>query len=249
MSTWTKYRIYCNTEAGWSEGILETGEPTTCFNNAAHEVNPNSVQVIEQLSDTFVSITEEDTPTGGHFVGTSYKMVCPVGESLHNYLFPTPITALSITINTTTDNQDDVFSTIVAPNTTIGIVTVTTAVSDTIVNVSLTAIQNLKLGYYVTLTDNVNTNQCGRVVSIDTVNNRITVETPLTNIFLSSSPTYVKMSVHAIHEHIIGPPGIYQIGTTKIGGSYVPANITIQVKYINNGNATVNFYSMIEYLY
>jgi hypothetical protein len=249
MSTWKKFRIYCITEAGWSEGILETGEPSTCFNNAAHEVNPNSVQEIQSISETVVTVKEESTNTGGYFSCTSYKMACPVGESLHTYSFPVPVSALSITITTTIDNQDDVIYNTVAPLSTIGIVTVNTAVSDTVINVSLTAIQNLKLGFFVTLTDGTNTNNCGRVVSIDKANNRITVETPVANIFSSSSPTYIKRCIRTINNYTIGPPARYVIGADKIGGSYVPANVPIQLKYINNGNETVNFYSMIEYLY
>lgn len=52
MSFNITWRIYCITEGDWTSGtLLDTaGTPTTCFNDAEHQVNPNSVQIVEQVS-------------------------------------------------------------------------------------------------------------------------------------------------------------------------------------------------------
>lgn len=36
------YRIFCDTESAWAEG--EAGPPTTCYNDAGHNVRLDSVQ-------------------------------------------------------------------------------------------------------------------------------------------------------------------------------------------------------------
>ena len=48
----TKYRVWCLTEGTWVEGWGQT-EPTACYNNNTHTINPNSVQDLETVADTF----------------------------------------------------------------------------------------------------------------------------------------------------------------------------------------------------
>jgi hypothetical protein len=48
MATITKYKIYCNTEAGW-QYVWDTAPPTVCPNNAGHTVNSNSATEICDL--------------------------------------------------------------------------------------------------------------------------------------------------------------------------------------------------------
>ena len=248
---WIKWRIYCETEATWTEGIVNetAGIPTNCFTNSGHTVNTNSQQILEELSDYTVTITEESTPTGGHFKSNSIKMVCPVGASQHDFSYPHPISVLSITIVTTSDHTGDTFENIVAPNTTIGSITSDITASDTVINVSQTVMDNSKVGYYINVTDGTNNDTLGRVLSLDTVNNTLTMETAAVNGFLASTPTIVQLTVKNIDNYIIGEPSRYEIGKDKIGGSYVPANTVIRVDYTNNGGSSKDFYAIIEYLY
>lgn len=50
MTTITKYRIYCNTESNWVESWSET-EISVCPNNNSHDVNSNSLQELESISE------------------------------------------------------------------------------------------------------------------------------------------------------------------------------------------------------
>lgn len=251
MTKWIKWRIFCETESIWTEGIInETdGTPTTCFTDSGHTVNLNSQQALEELSDYIVTINEESTPTGGHFKSNSIKMVCPTGASQHDFSYPHPISVLSITIVTSSDHTGDTFENIVAPNTTIGSITSDITASDTVISVSQTVMDNAAVGFYINVTDGTNNDILGRVLSLDTGNNTLTMETAAANGFLASTPTYVQVSVKTIDNYTIGEPSRYEIGKDKIGGSYVPANTTIRVDYTNNGGSSKDFYAIIEYLY
>lgn len=245
------WRIYCETESDWTYGYLheDTGNPTSCFTDPGHTINSNSCQELDTVSDTQVIIKEESTPTGGHFKAKGYKMTCPVGSSNYDYSYPHPISALSITLPTTSDHTDDQIEVQVGPDTTIGTITADVSASDTVITVSQSVIDNIDKGFYVTLDDGTNTDDLGLVTSIDYNLLTITVQTAATKAFASATPTYVKITVKVIDDFTIGPAQRYELGKDKIGGSYVPTNTIVRVKYTNNGSSTKDFYCVIEMLY
>ena len=67
MSITNKYRIYCNIENGWVEGYGET-PPTVCYNNNEHEVNPNSVQELSDVSKNLTYSIKRDEILSSTFV-------------------------------------------------------------------------------------------------------------------------------------------------------------------------------------
>lgn len=113
MSVPDYYRIYCNTEVAWSYG-WSTSEPTTCYNNPAHTVNSDSVQLLEygnanSNSDTGGTIVINNTDNSITGVDT-----VDVGSGGIN------ITGGSITIDGAPldlDDLADVDTTTVAPST------------------------------------------------------------------------------------------------------------------------------------
>jgi hypothetical protein len=85
MASITSWRIYCNTESDWSAGESDTslGPPTTCYNNAEHEINPDSVQ-----EESVTYIYPSDNPTHGSLVsfgGVGIAKNCSIGWSADIY--------------------------------------------------------------------------------------------------------------------------------------------------------------------
>jgi hypothetical protein len=108
---------------------------------------------------------------------------------------------------------------------------------------------NVYVGYYITLYDGVNTNNLGRIIGIDLVNNILTVETATANAFAAATPTYVQISIRPIDTFEFGPPMSYVFGVKKIGGSYLPANTVVNVNYLNNSDTQKTLVIGYEYLY
>lgn len=116
--------------------------------------------------------------------------------------------------------------------------------------VSQTVIDNTAAGYYIKLDDFTNNDDTERVVRVDTTNNYIYVETNVTNSYLAATPTYVRQSVYSVKEYDIGHPWEHEIGATKIGGSYVPANVDVTIEYTNNSVTDDKLLvGRVEYLY
>lgn len=244
-----EWNIFCDTEQTNVIGFTNSEQhPELCFNNTTHVISQIPT-LINKISNNNVRIIEEYKETGGYFQAKSVKFVCPVGVSTHDLVWPIPISVLSLSFITTDDHIGDTISNIVAPNTIVGAITSDVNTSDTVINVSQTVIDYINLGFFINITDFVNSDNLGRVTFVDTINNTITVETPVTNTFLAATPTYIQMSVKTIHDYTIGNPGKYVIGKSKIGGSYLAANTTIRVEYTNNGGSSKDFFTTIEFLY
>ena len=134
--------------------------------------------------------------------------------------------------------------------TTTGTITSDVTASDTVINVSQTVIDNVNIGYKIQLDDSTNTDDLGIVTAIDTDNKTITVDTAATQGFSAATPTYVKQTVCMVSDYEIGPAWEWVIGESKIGGSHLPANTTVEVKYTNNSAITAKkLVAKIEYLY
>ena len=67
--------------------------------------------------------------------------------------------------------------------------------------------------------------------------------------FTAATPTYVKQTVCMVPKIYLTGVSKFDLGMSKIGASYIPANTDIQVRY-NNISATAKTFSIIiEYLY
>lgn len=116
------------------------------------------------------------------------------------------------------------------------------AVSSTVVNYTF-------IGYYIKLNDGTNIDDVGRVLSVNKNTNKIYVEFNPIHSFNAATPTYVLQTIYILKNYEIQEPWEHNIGQSKIGGAYVPADIAITIDYTNNTNATSVILGRVEYLY
>ncbi len=244
------WKVYCDTEGqyvyGWKS--CQNVYNGQCFNNNTHQTSGNPEE-IKRIINTRPKIQEESISTGSHYQAISYKIECEPGESVHDYSYPYGISVFIIKFVTTNDHLEDIMNLEVGPNTIIGIITNSITSPTNVVSVSSTVMDNIELGFYVSIGDGVNTDNLGRVIGINLENNTITTENMTSSVFLFYSPTYVFMTVKVIDNFIFGYPKEYTFGGHIIGGSYVPPNTLIRVRYINNGSVNKIIYPKIEMLY
>lgn len=246
-----QWRVYCETEHINVYGLLfeSQGSPSGCFNDPLHVINPSSLSETDKFSNNQVTIKEEEIPTGGNFKADSYKMICPPGVSDHEYSFPFPVTVLMIIFHTTIEHSQHTIDILAGRDTTIGFISQPALIGENSIICSSTALQYIKLGFYLKLANDTITNELGRVIAVNKSLNTVWFETPLIDNFTVSPITFVKMTVKPVDNFKIGHPGQYDIGAGKIGGSYLPANSKINIIYNNPSEVTTILYPMIEYLY
>ncbi len=247
MTTIYKYRVYCTTAAKY-EYIWDDVAPTTCPANPAHSIDSSKTTIVDRRSQTVVEIKEETTPTGGFFICETLPVSIAANQTAtFPYTWPIPITVLMVGFTSTGDNEGDILSLSVAPDTTIGTLTANIGTGVSTIDVSQTVIDNIKVGFHVTITDGTNTNQLGRCLIINKAAKTIAIETATTNSFNANS--LIKITIYMMKNYTIGPAWEYEIGTSKIGGSYVPAGRTVKVVYENKTNAAKTLNPRVEYLY
>lgn len=116
-------------------------------------------------------------------------------------------------------------------------------------SVTSTVIENTSTGYFINLYDGTNTNDMQRVISVDKTNSKIYVETNLTNSF-NYSTTYIRQTIYLMRDLVIGEPGAYNFGYSKIKGSYIPADVIIKISYKNKSITDAKTITgRIEYIY
>jgi hypothetical protein len=118
-------------------------------------------------------------------------------------------------------------------------------------HVSQTVTDNTKVGFYISVYDGTNDDSLGYVISIDKINNKIYLTTDLTSAsFSATTPSYIRQSVYTIRDYTVGPAWYHVIGNSKIGGSYIPAGVEVNLLYTNKSLDTdKGFYGTVEYLY
>ena len=254
-----KWKIYCDTEETYVYGYTDHADtPTDCFNNNTHIVSRHP-ELLCKIENNIQKIQEELVKTGGNLQLESHTFDIPASGTTgeiteYGLSFPHPVNLLSFTICPTIDNIGDSVTADVGHHTTIGALTedVSIGISGGITGfgVSQTVIDNLYIGYLVTLTTGVTSCEMGRCIMIDPKNNKISTEFSSTVDFLASSPTYVQQTVQMVRQlYFPGSTVPLHLGDDKIGASYIPANTVGRVLYKNNSGTAKQTTFYIEYLY
>ncbi len=113
MSTVIKWRVYCNTDSKWVEGYLTEGiSPNVCFENNTHNINVNSYQILETITETQKKDVKgrllTNTGTYTQFGDQRISMLNPLfhNYALYNIINPQLYTCLTDTGGTITGNSN-----------------------------------------------------------------------------------------------------------------------------------------------
>jgi len=246
---WIRYQVYCNIENKFVERISTDGTtPKICANVNTHDVNPDSVQIIEKLSQTSVTIKEESVPTGGFYRCETFKVVT-IANSTNSVpvKFPFPITLLRGEITTTDAHRGD-FVTISFPKTTIGTITSSVVVGNTEIPVSLTVIQNAKPGFDIYFTDGTSFNTyVGRVVSTNMTTGTMVLSTPLLTPYAAN--TIIQITRAFVDNVEFGPGASHEYNSGRSQGSSLPANTAGTFTYKNTHMVDNDLVLKIQYLF
>ena len=159
-----------------------------------------------------------------------------------------PIAVYSVSFISKANQEGDVINILSGPDTTVGaILEPVIANNTTTFKVSLTVINNVYPGYHIKLTDGNNYDDLGEVYQINKEDGTISVDNPPTVTYNHTTPTYVLTESNFIKNYEIGPTWKYDIGFSKIGAAYIPANTIIRTLYKNNSNEEKRFIGYIEY--
>lgn len=249
MTTVNKYRVYCNTESTYQTVWAET-EPFTCPINTNHVIDQSKTSIIGGIDESLTKIKEEYKLTQDNFQCKSIVINAAPNTTSHtDIIWEYPISVYALSFITEERHKNDIINIQLSPDTIIGAVAYPTAPGNKTFYVTDTVLLFINMGYHVKITDGVNQDDLGRVISIDKANSTITTEYACQNMYSPYSPTYVRMTIYFIENFVIGPPWEYVVGKKKIGGAHLPANVIIRACYTNLTNETKDVIANFEYTY
>lgn len=227
------YRIYCDTEAAWVTG-WSVDPPIKCYNNISHSVNLNSVQEITEVSENAVKIVEDAVEVSRNISNDAISVLVPSASSgSATYVFKFPNSFYSYQFGLSDIHQGDELTIAINPNTVLGHpgADITTGATTFIAPMAL--LMYGQVGYFITITDGVNTNELGLIRSINKVTGVVTMDVAATNDFVAAS-TLIKMTYYVMRSVPLSGHGVFGFGQDIIGGNPVPVGTSVVVTYKNN---------------
>lgn len=205
------------------------------------QLNPEirTVKILETSEDPNEKVT-------GLFKARGFKFDIPEGvqKTFYDLIVPYDISILSVEFFPTLDMDGDNVSVIISPDTIVGIIEEEVLTGSTSIKVSSTAFNYLVEGTLLQINDE----DVGYVLTRDLENNVLNFQNPVTNDYPVGTP--VRLSVESINQiHLKGENIRYEIGSTKIGSSFLKANSIIRLFYDNISGTSHEFAGYIEYLY
>lgn len=225
--------------------VLSSGDLSYLEETISYHEGTQTESFIEE-----VTINEEpDRRTGGHFCAESFELDLAAASGWYekDISWPIPVSIYSASWIHTEAMEDDRAQFIVSPDTIIGTIEEPVASGDTRIYVTNTVIANTEIGYHLELYSASGVYDCNRVIGKGS--DYVDIETPPDQDFSETWPTYVRQSVYMVPNMYLNGVGFVQIGQSKIGGSYIPANTQIKIRYQNNSGAAKKFTWVMEYTY
>lgn len=188
-----EHRIFCLTEDAWV--YLWKGDTvllTTCPNNPAHTVLAGSASIINQVSTGIVTINKQPGfAVGTHVALQTVTLDAPAsGSAQATATWPVNIAIYRVRVGITTQCVGCKLTAQADPHTTVGLLQAPVSASATVLSVTPATQALLAVGLNITLAQLVipfTTQEVGRLLSMDTVNNTITVEIPTSTPFAAST--------------------------------------------------------------
>jgi hypothetical protein len=241
-----KYSLRCSSENKlvycWNEE-----SPQVCPNNTNHLIDLNSITIIDSVIQNSVNVIQSSGTTSDNYRVESKKIIIPPNTVLKtNYTWSYPISVMTINWTTNDTHIGDIVNGYLAPNTTIGAITSNVVQGDTLIHVSDTVLLYSKIGYMINITNGLNNIIMGEVLSIDTINKTLLLNTAASSNI--NAPAYVQLTVHNIY-NIHLQPGITNLASKHIKSSSLPANTIAQLEYNNTSNVEKTFIFWFEFLY
>lgn len=246
MSSVNRYRLFCITENIFVY-MWDTKAPTTCSTDHTHNVDLSTLSILETISQDTVFIQNIVGTTGGQYRCESKSFTIPA-NSIGNKdcTWPFDISVKSVFFHTSVDQIGDKVKSLVAPNTTIGVIVSNGSAGTNTITVSPTVLAYAQKGYIIRLVNGTNgyAEDIGEITSLS--GNVLTLTGNITTTFPAGS--YVQMTIMNINI-IIGPVGFMRMEAKGSTSSLIPTGTVVRSQYENVSSTPKIFTFHIEYFY
>jgi hypothetical protein len=243
----SNFRVFCKTENIYHT-VWAKVPPTKCPVNENHEIDTETITVLETIKKNNVIINNVDEGTRGYFLVETKTFDVPAqAKSEFTFSYPYAVAVYRAFLRTGEEHNGDSLSIVIAPDTPIGILTQNVEAESMSIQVSDTVLQNIIPGFCLSLTDGTNYNDLGFVGDIDYVNKQISVQKATTSSFTVGA--YVLLNIHIVKDLQLPYPEKYSMGGGVVSGKPIPPNTTTMIRYKNHSGLSKKLHITFEYTY
>lgn len=255
MSLWQEWRVVLTDQS--EQFILRTEEQGAPVVGLSGETLDNTKvpRVVKTLDEEHIKIQEMTTETGSYYQLMPFKVTCPAQQTVNvSKTLKTDINLVSAITVCRQEIGGDLVEWSINPHTTVGVLGVSSNISDTIFTVNSTVIQNAEPRFCIRLAEIGNEannyEDLGIITDINEVNSTVTSENAATQAWPAGT-TAVQVSLLYVMESELPPVDfVLKLGDDKIGATYLQKGTVINCKYTNNhATDTHNMYVYLRYMY
>jgi hypothetical protein len=251
MTTLTQYLVPCLTENINVFTDYRTSPPTVCPNNNTHIINPDGIMAISSTSLKSVKINQNSQLiTGGYYRTDYYHIDVPAGTGMtasYDIVYPYNIAAYSTTFLVTSDNVGDGFNVVSYPDTVCGQITQTLATGSTGLYLPTTSTGFLNPAFIIKISDGINTEELGEIISVDNNTGFVVYSTPNVNNY--GVGAMISFTVPRINNGKFVTLQNMGLGFSVVSSSGLAAGKAVRVTYINSTNVAKTLSFLIELQY
>lgn len=231
-----KYRVWCTTD---SKYVVTVGYPTACPNNSEHNIVFETADIIPE---TLANKTQ------GYYQVHGFQFIAaPNTTTSYDASYPMDISIIQMIWASEEENRGDVVNAIRNPDTPLGPIMANITAGSNTITLAPGVASLMAKGFYLKVTEGGTTNDFGRIVSIDTGTDTVTMENNATDNF-TAGVAGVTLNVHLIKDLVIGAPQTYRIGTGT-AGSFLEAGNQMIVYYENKTASPKTITFCVSYYY
>ena len=192
---------------------------------------------------------DQDSPvtTNGNYLADCHQLSIPasIGTTTYDITYPYNVSTYSVTIFGATGNVGDSVGLVASPNTVVGTVLLLLSIGS--LTLSLASIAGLNVGYNLSISDGINTNNLGVITSIDTTLNIVTFSVATTVLFAIGATVYY--SIPLIKNCVLSNDKNISLGGSRLGSTGLLTGQIARISYTNSTAAAKTFSFCVELQY
>ena len=198
--------------------------------------------IISTVSTKDIFVKNDKSATNGYFRLRGYNFNISAGPDLNlmkkdQYTFLNNVRVIDFIACFTPENVGDTFSVLLNYNTIVGIITSDVS-NGFLLNVSINVIKNIKVGFLVTINGSSYSQELYECVNVDVINNTITVEKEISNIFLTGNT--IGISIPIVDRVYISIDKNLKLGGSVNGNILIKKGKVLSIFYQNMSNQAKN---------
>jgi hypothetical protein len=249
------WRVDCITDSRYEYTNSDT-IPTVCPVDDNHIVGTiKEIGIAETININDINNSvkiQNNVP--GNFQYTTINFTVPSGTpgdvTIHDFSWPMTLLLWRTGFLSEITHIGDVVSTIISPDLIIGVLTEDANIGDTelSINPEVFLFPKFTNGIELKLDDTSKTEKPGRLIGIDSENSKITIESSLTQNFVSG--TMLRLNICTVKDASVRHANVsIGIGTKGFSSIEIPANTIVRFEYKNNNGLEKEVYIEMEYNY